>query len=492
MAYGSLAGERVESRFVYYQPGRFAMSFKFRKTRIICTIGPVTDSYDRLKELVEAGMDIVRINMSHGDHASHAKVIKAIKTLNKQGHAVPVLLDTQGPEIRTGNLQRDLELNKGDVITVSVRADDVENTSFQINYQDLIDAVKIGDKITVDNGLINLEILEKEDRAMKCRVIDGGTLGSKRHVNLPGIRVNLPSITAKDKEDIIFGLKEGVDFIALSFVREPKDIIELRELIKSQNGKAKIIAKIEDQEGVRNLDDIIREADGVMVARGDLGVEINIEELPNVQRMIVRKCHEQGKRVIVATHLLESMIDNPIPTRAEVTDVANAIYEEVDAIMLSGETTIGKYPVKCVEILDRIARSSECVPGLNFSELLHKRDNKEFLAEAAVELAESLKAAGIVVITRRGIMANHVTNNRPFGVPIFAFTNDGRTRRQLALNRSVIAHKVTFSKDPEKTLENGFRWLKDKNGLSSGDKVVVISDVIAGSGIDAIQIRVIP
>lgn len=466
-----------------------------RKTKIICTIGPVTDSYDMLKKLAEAGMDIVRLNMSHGDHASHAKVIKSIKTLNKlPGFAVPLLLDTQGPEIRTGNLKSDLELKQGDIISVTVRgADAVEESSFQINYENLINEVKVGDKITVDNGLINLQVLKKEARAMKCRVIDGGRLGSKRHVNLPGIRVNLPSITTKDKEDILFGVKQGVDFIALSFVREAKDVLELRKLLDANEGdKVKIIAKIEDQEGVRNLEEIVSVSDGVMVARGDLGVEINIEDLPNVQRKIVRLCHEQGKRVIVATHLLESMIQNPIPTRAEVTDVANAIYEEVDAIMLSGETTVGKYPIKCVEYMDQIARTSERMVGLQYSKYLRMAENRQFLAHAAVELAESMGVRGIVVITRRGVMAGCVTNCRPFKSTIYAFTNDGRAGRQLALNRSVVPHKIAFSKDPEKTIASSLEVMKTENGFQSGEKIVLISNVIAGSGADTIQIRQIP
>ena len=465
-----------------------------RKTKIICTIGPVTDSYDMLKKLADAGMDIVRMNMSHGDHASHAKVVKAIKTLNQQGYSIPLMLDTQGPEIRTGNLQSDLELKRGDVISVTVRGNDaVEESSFQINYKDLIKELNVGDKITVDNGLINLEVLAKEERVMKCRVLDGGRLGSKRHVNLPGIRVNLPSITAKDKDDILFGIKQGVDFIALSFVREAKDIRELRAFLEKHNGdKIKIIAKIEDQEGVRNLEEIIAEADGVMVARGDLGVEINIEDLPNVQRRIVRLCHERGRRVIVATHLLESMIQNPIPTRAEVTDVANAIYEEVDAIMLSGETTVGKYPIKCVEYLNNIALTSERMTGLQYHKFLKMRENRQFLAHAAVELAESLGARAIVVITRRGVMASCVTNCRPFKSTIYAFTNDGRTCRQLSLNRAMVAHKIAFSKDPEKTIANSFAVMKRDDGFRSGDKIVLISNVIAGAGADTIQIREIP
>jgi pyruvate kinase len=464
-----------------------------RKTKIICTIGPATESYDMLKKMAQAGMNVVRLNMSHGDHASHAKVIKAIKTLNKElQHPIPLLLDTQGPEIRTGTLKNDLELKRGDIISVSARADDVESTSLNINYHDLINDVKIGDKITVDNGIINLEVLEIQGRVMRCKVLDGGRLKSRRHVNLPGIRVNLPAITTKDRDDILFGMKQEVDFIALSFVREANDIRELRKLLGSKADKIKIIAKIEDQEGVKNIEEIVAAADGVMVARGDLGVEINIEDLPNVQRTIVRLCNEQGKRVIVATHLLESMIENPIPTRAEVTDVANAIEEEVDCIMLSGETTVGKYPIRCVEYMDRIARATEKLPGLRFCDSLIKDSDKQHLAHSAVHLAEAMEARGIVVITRRGVMANLVTNCRPTKTTIFAFTNDGRTRRQMNLNRAVVAHRLAFSSDPEKTLAAAFEILKRDDGFQSGDKVVVISDVISGLGVDAIQIRSVP
>ena len=464
-----------------------------RKTKIICTIGPVTESYDMLKKMALAGMNVARLNMSHGDHQSHAKVIKAIKTLNKELlHPIPLLLDTQGPEIRTGTLKNDLELKRGDIISVSARADDVESTSLNINYQDLINDVKIGDKITVDNGIINLEVLEILGRVMRCKVLDGGRLTSRRHVNLPGIRVNLPAITSKDREDILFGMKQEVDFIALSFVREANDIRELRKLLGSKADKIKIIAKIEDQEGVKNIEEIVAAADGVMVARGDLGVEINIEDLPNVQRMIVRLCNEQGKRVIVATHLLESMIENPIPTRAEVTDVANAIYEEVDCIMLSGETTVGKYPIRCVEYMDRIARTTEKVAGLRFCENLIKDNDKQHLAHSAVQLAEDMDARGIIVITRRGVMANFVTNCRPTKTTIYAFTNDSRTRRQMNFNRAVVSHRLAFSSDPEKTLLSAFEILKRDDEFASGDKVVVISDVISGLGVDAIQIRSVP
>src|SRR5690606_8584034 len=277
-------------------------------------------------------------------------------------------IDTQGPEIRTGDIKNELNLKEGDVISVVARAGaDVEESSIHINYEDIIHDVAVGDRITVDNGLINLEVLSKEERTMQCRVIDGGVLKSKRHVNLPGIRVNLPAITEKDRRDILFAVEQEVDFIALSFVRSPDDILALKELLGNKADKIKIIAKIEDQEGVTNLDAIIAESDGVMVARGDLGVEIPFERLPRVQRHIIQRCAELGKRSIVATHMLESTIENPMPTRAEVTDVANAVYQQADAIMLSGETTTGKYPVRCVEVLDRIARATEQSPGLDFS-----------------------------------------------------------------------------------------------------------------------------
>ena len=462
-----------------------------RKTKIICTIGPASSSYDMLEKLYGAGMNVVRLNMSHGDHDSHRKVIKAIKTLNRKvNYTIPVLLDTQGPEIRTGHRAVDLNLKQGQEITVVVRgADDVEESSIHIDYEDLIETVKTGDRITVDNGLINLEVLSKEHFMMRCRVVDGGLLKGKRHVNLPGIRVNLPAITEKDRQDILFGMEQEVDYIALSFVRSVDDIHELRELLGERAKKIKIIAKIEDQEGVNNLSAIIAESDGVMVARGDLGVEVPFYELPNIQRRMVRECAEAGKRVIVATHLLESMIENPMPTRAEVTDVANAITEEVDAVMLSGETTIGEYPVKCVETLDKIARSVEPDGGFGFANNLSQDNQKQNIASSAVHLADTMKAKAIVVITRKGRMANYVANCRPRKAIIFGFSNESRTRRQLALCRGVYGHRIHFSHEPEKTLATAFAVLLNREGFSPGDSVVVISDVLAGTGTDAIQVR---
>lgn len=468
-----------------------------RKTKIICTVGPATSNYEMLKELYEAGMNIIRLNMSHATHKWADRMIDHIVELNKETtYPVGILLDTQGPEIRTSVLENDLNLKTGDEISISVRDGvDVEESSFRINYDELIDTVNVGDKITVDNGLINLEVLEKNTPIMRCKVIDGGVLGSKKHVNLPGIRVNLPSMTPKDKEDILFAMEREVDFIALSFVREAKDILELRSLMEITNAKKartmKVIAKIEDQQGLRNLEEIIKVSDGIMVARGDLGVEIDLAELPNVQRRIVRLCAEHGRRVIVATHLLESMIDNPIPTRAEVTDVANAVYEEADAVMLSGETTVGKYPVRCVKFLNDIALASERKRGLRFTANLSKDSDKEHLAANAVELADDMRVKGIVVVTRHGIMANYVTDAHP-GTPIFAFTNIGVTRRLMTLNRNLYPFKIEFSTDPEETLGRAFEELKEKAGFESGDTVVVISDLLIDQDSVGIQVRYIP
>ena len=461
-----------------------------RRTKIICTIGPATASFDGLKALFEAGMNVVRINMSHSDHASAAKIINWIKTLNRQvDYPVPILLDTQGPEIRTGVLENPMELNSGDVVTLSVRDGDlIEQRSIHVNYTELVDVVEVGRIITVDNGLMNFKVLQKKDHQLTCEVIDGGTLGSRKHVNLPGVRVNLPAITAKDREDITFGMENDVDFIALSFVRSPDDVKELKEFLGLKRQTTKIVAKIEDQEGVNNIHQIVAAADGVMVARGDLGIETDIADLPNVQRRIVHACARQGKRCIVATHLLESMIDNPIPTRAEVTDVANAIYEGVDAVMLSGETSVGQYPSRCVEQLSNIANRTERFPGLGYEKALEIEGDKQHVAVHAVALAEAVEAAGIIVITRRGITADYVTAARPQHVPIFAFTNDSQTRRRLAMNRSVYAHRIAFSSDPEKTLQRAFEVLK-KEGVALDAKLVLISDVLADQPTEAIQIR---
>ena len=463
-----------------------------RKTKIICTIGPATASYPMLEKLAHAGMDVVRLNMSHGDHESAAAVIKSIKTLNKKiPYPVAILMDTQGPEIRTGDLVNDLELKNGSEISITVRDSvDVERSSIHIHYDDLIETVSVGDRITVDNGIINLQVLEKQsDGIMRCRVIDGGILKSKRHVNLPGIRVNLPAITKKDKEDILFALEQQVDFIALSFVREAADVRELRELMGEKAGKIKIISKIEDQEGLSNIDEITQCSDGVMVARGDLGIETDLSDLPNIQRKIMSKCAKYGKRSIVATHLLESMINNPTPTRAEVTDVANAIYEGADAVMLSGETTIGSYPVECVKFIKRIADKTEKYRTLGYEDKLIATTDWQHLGIAAKTIAQSIEADGIIAITRSGTTAEIVSNAKPYRMPVFAFSNNKKTLQHLSLAGSVNAYYTSLPKDHEKNISGILSFLKKELNPKKRMKFVVISGILSESSADAIEIR---
>ncbi len=465
-----------------------------RKTKIICTIGPATNSKEMIRQLAEAGMDIARINMSHGDHEFHRKVIRTIKSLNKDTlhkHPITIMLDTQGPEIRTGDVLNDLHLKVGETFSFHIIPGmEAEASSVFVNYKDIVKDLKVGDKVTVDNGLINLAVQEIKETELVCTVLDGGKLGSRKHINLPGIRVNLPSITPKDHKDILFGLEEDIDFVALSFVRTPEDVEQLRELIQSKNHHAQIIAKIEDQEAVKNLDEIIRVSDGVMVARGDLGVEIEIQDLPIVQRRIIKKCQEEGKRVIVATHLLESMIHNPSPTRAEVTDVANAVYEEADAIMLSGETAMGKYPIRCVEMMDRIARRMEASINLGMAAQRKPKDKKEEMARSAANLADSLQSPAIIVITRRGITANNLASFHPKYPIIHAFTNMTSVRRKLWMTRGIIPYRVDFSSDPEKTIKLAIETLTKNGSLKPGEKVVILSDIIAGEErVETIQVR---
>jgi pyruvate kinase len=418
--------------------------------------------------------------------------VRRIKSLNqKLNHPVSILVDLQGPEIRTGELTHAVELKVGEKFSLSVSpVSDPEERSVHVDYQSLVKDLNKGDKVTVDNGLINLEVLEVHELRLVCKVIDGGKLGSRKHINLPGIRVNLPSITEKDRRDIQFAVKHELDFIALSFVRSPTDVVEAREIVEQGEANIKLIAKIENQEGVDNFSQILEVADGIMVARGDLGVEVDFRELPVIQRHIVRECTRVGKPVIVATHLLESMRDAPMPTRAETTDVANAVYEQADAIMLSGETASGKYPVRCIEVLDGIAKRIEREPGLGFYIDRKPVDAREEIARSACRVADSLNAPAIVVITRRGLLGQLVASYRPQRAIVYAFTNMSSVRRKLWLNRSVVPFVIDFSKNAEKTIQTAFEKLSQRNRVMPGDPVVVITDVMGSSvSIPSIQVR---
>ncbi|MEC7929944.1 MAG: pyruvate kinase [Pseudomonadota bacterium] len=464
---------------------------KFKRTKIICTIGPSTESFSSIKKLHEAGMNVARLNMSHSDHKNAKKVIDRIKKLNQSIETpVGILLDTQGPEIRTGDTSQVVNLEPGQLVSFTIRDEvDVETTSIRVHYDELIQSVNVGTLISLDNGLLNFKVLKKSKNELECKVLDGGKLGSKRHVNLPGIRINLPSVTEKDKRDIAFGIKEDVDFIALSFVRNASDIDDLKEILKNKTKTVKIISKIEDREGLSNIEEICEVSDSVMVARGDLGIETDLANLPNIQRKIMSNCAKYGVRSIVATHLLESMIDNPTPTRAEVTDVANAIYEGADAVMLSGETTIGKYPIESVKFISRIAKQTEKYRTLGYESKLISKTDWQHLGVAAKDIAESIKADGIIAITRSGQTAEIVANAKPFMIPIFAFSNNKKTIKQLSLTGSVHAYKSSMHSDHEKNLQSIMKILKKELSPTRELKFVVISGILSENSADAIEVR---
>ena len=459
-------------------------------TKIICTIGPVSESYEMLHQMYNAGMNIARFNMSHGDHASHARIINHIHELNRNiEFPIGLLLDTQGPEIRTGHANFNLQQGDSIEVTVNGEEDPTRNSLF-IGYPDLINTLDIGDQLMIDNGLINLKVLDKHRNSMRCQVLDGGHIKGRRHVNLPGVSLNLPAITLKDKEDILFGIANGVDFIALSFVRKAQNIHELKDLLGKKAERIQIIAKIENQEGLESLEEILQEADGIMVARGDLGVEVDMEDLPHIQRRIAYLCGRYGKRFIVATHLLESMIDNPIPTRAEATDVANAVFEDADALLLSAETSVGKYPLKCIECLVKMAKKTETFPSVLYARReLIVTSKKQQIARSAEQLTRQLKCKGLLVLTKSGKTAACVANCRTYGFPTFAFTNNVKTYRVMTLFRGIHPFLIEF-RDPEQTIGNAFNKLKERHIVQKGDQMVIISDMQVENGlVDSIQIR---
>jgi len=431
--------------------------------------------------------------MSHASQSTAASLIAKVNKINKEAdkldQKIGILLDTQGPEIRTGDTSLPINLEVGEVVGLTIRDQiDVETSSIKVNYKDLIHSVNVGSRISVDNGLINFKVLSKDLDTLNCKVLHGGKLGSKRHVNLPGVRVNLPSITAKDIQDINFGIKHKVDFIAASFVRNKDDLETLNDILIKKKSPAKIIAKIENQEGLDNIDDICQSAWGVMVARGDLGIETSLTDLPNIQRNIMFACAKWGKRSIVATHLLESMINNPTPTRAEVTDVANAIYEGADAIMLSGETSIGKYPIDCVNFLRSISIKTEKFNTLGYEKKLKTNSDWENIAVAAKNLAESIKADGIIAITRTGATANFISNAKPNEIPIFTFTNNISTLKQLSLVGSSLSFYISRLNDHKKTLKNAEKVLKKYYKRDKDLKFVMVSGIFSEEHSDAIQI----
>lgn len=464
-----------------------------RKTKIIATLGPATESPEMIGKLIDAGANLFRLNMSHGAHDWVRQLVQNIRAAARERRAyIGLLMDTQGPAIRTGDLPAALDLHPGQKFWLTVRGEQSEELhSVDVNYPNLISDISVGDTVLVDNGEIEMKVLAKHENKLECEVLTRGTLRSRRHINLPGVKVNLPALTAKDLSDIALGLELRVEYIALSFVREAKDIRQLRAVVENADYSPILIAKIEDQQAIRNLNEIISESDAVMVARGDLGIEIPYEELPIVQRRIVKACLKEGKPVIVATHMLESMIDNPMPTRAEITDVANAVFEQADAIMLSGETTIGKFPVRCVEVFNRIAVRIEKSGGANYQAAAELTSPRQKLVKSAVVMANEMRAAGLLVFTLHGTMARYAAWMRPHHTPIFAVCPSEEVAGRLALSWGVHPVVLPFTqRDSEPLIVETLRGLVAGGDLNRGDHVVIVSSVTAGEQhVDAIQTR---
>lgn len=470
--------------------------YKHRFTKIIFTIGPATESEAVLEKLIHQGVDVCRINMAHAGHEWTRTIIRRVRSVSRRlKREVAIMMDVKGPEIRTGDVDEPLELAAGDHLDLTVgqgvgaRAKD-GIYRVDVNYPALMQTLRVDDTVLVDNGLIRMRVVNVKEDRIRCEVQIPGPMGNRRHINLPGVRVHLPCLTDKDKADVEVGIQEGVDFFALSFVREAADLDYFHRYLKENDSAARIVAKIEDQQAITNLEAIIEASDGLMIARGDLGIECPFEDLPIIQKRAVQLCLAHSKPVIVATHMLESMISSPLPTRAEVSDIANAVLEQADCVMLSGETTIGKYPVECVDILQRIALKMENQPYPVLRTELVLKHPKAKMQRAAAYLASELEA-GIVIFTNRGSMAQMLSSLRPTKVPLYAFTENQVLYRQLLLLWGVEPFLIEFNKDePEITVQTAFKILKEKGLAKVNDPIVVVSNVMTGETIfEAIQLR---
>ncbi|MGD0139602.1 MAG: pyruvate kinase [Tepidisphaeraceae bacterium] len=463
----------------------------YRHTKIIATVGPSTESSEKLKQLILAGVDVIRLNMAHGSEEWVSSLVKRLRDVSHevQRH-VAVMMDVKGPEIRTGVVSEPIELKAGDEFEFFTTSPTDGVRGVSVNYPGLPTDVNVGATVLLDSGLIRLEVVDKDAEHVRCRVLTPGKLGSRRHINLPGVDVNLPSLTEKDERDIRAGVAAGIDFVALSFVRRRDDVLVLRALLDHLGSKARIIAKIEDQGGLRNLEGIVKTADAIMVARGDLGIEVDYHTLPLVQTRIVDLCLTEGRPVIIATHLLESMISAPMPTRAEISDISTAVRERADAVMLSGETTTGLYPLECVEVMKNIVKTIEPTEKRGINEMVKLIEPKAKMMRSAAVLAQQLGKSGVVVFTRSGFLAYTLAALRAVGVPIYAFTDDEALFRQLLLPWGVEPFLMQFSQDPEETILNALAYLKRREWCDEGAWLVVITNVLAHDKIvDTIQVR---
>ncbi|KAJ1296173.1 hypothetical protein BS78_01G279000 [Paspalum vaginatum] len=459
-----------------------------RKTKIVCTIGPSTNTREMIWKLAETGMNVARLNMSHGDHQSHQKVIDLVKEYNKQntdGNVIAIMLDTKGPEVRSGDVPEPIMLKEGQEFSFTIKRGVSTEDTVSVNYDDFINDVEAGDILLVDGGMMSLAVKSKTTDTVKCEVIDGGELKSRRHLNVRGKSATLPSITEKDWEDIKFGVENGVDFYAVSFVKDAKVIHELKDYLKGANADIHVIPKIESADSIPNLQSIIAASDGAMVARGDLGAELPIEDVPLLQAEIVQTCRSMEKPVIVATNMLESMIVHPTPTRAEVSDIAIAVREGADAIMLSGETAHGKYPLKAVKVMHTVALRTESslynpttssglvspAQALPNEEFSPSQLSKMFGSHATM-MANTLRTP-IIVFTQTGSMAVLLSHYRPSST-IFAFTNEERVKQRLALYQGVVPIRMQFSDDAEETFSRAISSLLKAQYVKKGDYVTLV------------------
>ncbi|XP_011076069.1 plastidial pyruvate kinase 2-like [Sesamum indicum] len=449
-----------------------------RKTNIVCTIGPSTNTREMIWKLAEAGMNVARLNMSHGDHASHQKVIDLVKEYNAQAkdNVIAIMLDTKGPEVRSGDLPQPITLTTGQEFTFTIRRGVGTADCVSVNYDDFVNDVEVGDMLLVDGGMMSLMVKSKTEDSVKCEVVDGGELKSRRHLNVRGKSATLPSITEKDWDDIKFGVDNKVDFYAVSFVKDAAVVHELKNYLKDAGADIHVIVKIESADSIPNLHSIITASDGAMVARGDLGAELPIEEVPLLQEEIIRICRSMGKAVIVATNMLESMIVHPTPTRAEVSDIAIAVREGADAVMLSGETAHGKFPLKAVRVMHTVSlRTEATMVGVQTPANLgqaFKNHMSEMFAFHATMMSNTL-GTSIVVFTRTGFMAILLSHFRPSGT-IFAFTNEKRVQQRLALYQGVCPIHMEFSADAEETFANALALLQKQGMVKEGEQVALV------------------
>ena len=457
-----------------------------KKTKIVCTIGPASESIDTLKELIKSGLNVCRLNFSHGNYEEHGKRIDNIKAArNEMKLPIAILLDTKGPEIRTGKFSSpEVNLVEGQNFIITMEDVLGDETKCTVSYKELVNDVKPGNQILIDDGLVGLAVKEIKGQEILCIVQNAGTIKDNKGVNVPNVKINLPAITPKDKKDIEFGIEQGIDFIAASFVRKASDVLAIREILEENNAtNIQIISKIENQEGVDNIDEILEVSDGLMVARGDLGVEIPTEDIPIVQKELIKKCNILGKPVITATQMLDSMIRNPRPTRAEVTDVANAIFDGTDAIMLSGETAAGKYPLESVKTMASIAIRAE--QTLDYEELLKTKvklrqlNITNAISHATCTTAIDLKASAIITATASGYTARMVSSYRP-SAPIIAATNSEMVMRQMGLVWGVYPLLAEKGLSTDDVFEKSVQSALDMDYISSGDLVVITAGVPVG------------